>query len=62
MKKAEINEFSKLKNMKVKNGDGNVWAVMLTAHGRQGVPLGVLEVYADACERPHKGVCGKLPV
>ena len=26
MKKAEINEFSKLKNMK-----GNVWAVMLTA-------------------------------
>lgn len=31
MKKAEINEFSKLKNMKVKNGDGNVWAVMLTA-------------------------------
>lgn len=31
MKKTENNEFSKLKNMKVKNGDGNVWAVMLTA-------------------------------
>jgi hypothetical protein len=31
-------------------------------HGRQGVPLGVQGLHADARERPDKGICGKLPV
>lgn len=31
-------------------------------HGRQGMPLGVLELHADARERPYKRICGKLPV
>lgn len=31
-------------------------------HGRQGVPLGVLEVYAGTREGHHKRVCGKLPI
>lgn len=31
-------------------------------HGRQGVSLEVLAMFADARERPDKGICGKLPV